>query len=325
MERVEVAQSSNEGSDTVAFPILRLLPEILLGVWYQLPDWSSVVNLARAHPNFHAIFKEYRHSFKKARMDNLLANIAKGALGYESSYLMKICLMRGQVQSSDTNRSDEDLSTVLSNWRIASFEDVLLAYNLVEKLEIFCIVIGELEFLGYFAQESNPNRWCERRFLPVARWTYNRRHRNFGVFTFRSQPRFENVELLAIIELWCIMRVKYGSAAMSISTFWNIFTPKIAEKTKQFARRHIEVCKRPKFWHCLSHRYGSATFIFCREAFSAMAELASFSEDEYRIHKGEVEQSFDSGRPFMYEPTPPSYHLNRNIKEYNDPEILRYL
>ncbi|KAI0862715.1 hypothetical protein F4860DRAFT_512683 [Xylaria cubensis] len=233
--------SRNKGSDTVASPILRLPPEILLGVWYQLPDWSSVVNLAHAHPNFHAIFKEYRHSFKEVLSDNLLADIAKGALGYESPYLMKICLMKGQVQSSDTNKSDEDLSTVLSNSWIASTEDLLLAYQLTNKLRSFWILVGELEFLGYFAQASNPNRWCERRFLPVARWAcINRRDRKFGAFKYRTQPKFENIELLAIIEFWCIMRIKYGSATMSISTFWNIFTPKIAEKTKKFARRHIE-------------------------------------------------------------------------------------
>ncbi|TRX89620.1 hypothetical protein FHL15_009529 [Xylaria flabelliformis] len=314
MERIEVGQSSNEGSDTVAFPILRLPLEILLVVLYHIPDWSSAVNLAHAHPKFRAIYREYQHSFRKVMMNNFLADVAKRALGYESSYLMKICLMKGQIQYSDTNKSDKDLSTILSNSWIASDEDLSLVHRLVNKLQYFQILVGELEFLGYFAQASNPNRWCERRFRPVARWQCNRRDRKLGAFTYRTQPRFENIELLAIIELWCIMRIKYGCAAMSLLTFWDMFTPEIAEKTKQFARRHIEVFKLTVAWHFLSDRYGFLAFIFCKEAVSAMTELASFSENEYRIHKGGLERTFDLDVLFLYERTPPSYHLTGNIE-----------
>ncbi|KAI1742283.1 hypothetical protein F4680DRAFT_464132 [Xylaria scruposa] len=325
LKTAKVAQSSNEGSsDTMAFPILRLPPEVLLGVFCELGTQPSVVNLARAHPIFYTIFKENRRSIEKAIMNDFLACLAKGMFRYKSPYLMKICLMKRQIQYNDIRKSYEDLSAVLSHRWIASPEDQLLAYYDIDELPIFCILVGELEFLGYFAQESNPNRWYKRRFFPVARWACNRRDQKFGAFTYKTQPRFENIELLLIIELWCIMRIKYGSAAMSISTFRSIFTPEIAEKTKQFARRHIEVCKSPMAWSWLSGRHRLSAFIFCIEAFSAVAELASFAEDECRIHRGMVAQSFNSASSFMhYEQTP--YHLTRRIEHAEIDDILQYL
>ncbi|KAI0553035.1 hypothetical protein F4679DRAFT_581126 [Xylaria curta] len=328
MDKAEVAQSSNEGSsDTMAFPILQLPPEVLLGVFRQLATQQSYpVNLIRAHPIFYTLFKENQCSITKAITNGFLARLAKWTLRYKSPYLMKIFLMKRQIQHSDIIKSYEDLSAVLlsSRW-IPSLEDLSLTYHRFGELSTFCILVGELEFLGYFAQESNPDLWCERRFLPVARWMHNRLDWEFGAFTYKTQPRFENIELLAIIELWCIMRIKYGSAAMSISTFRNMFAPEIAEKTKQFARRHIEVCKHPMTC-LLNDRYGEKAFIFCMEAIGALAELAGFSEDESRIHEEMVERSFlDASYRIFYEPVAPSYYLTKRIEDEENVDLSRLL
>lgn len=237
------AQTNREVSDTMASPsptenaILRLPYELLLGIFCRLSDQSCVVALACTHPVFEVVLRESRRTIRKATTGNVMAEMVKSRTGYESQYLAKIFLV---LVNPSIDWRVELISAIFSDSWVASSQDIFRLRSLGQTMVTTHDVVKELEFFGCFTQSTNLDRWYRRRFSPVARWADRRHTWNSSTFTFRNPPKFENIELLMVVELWCAMSKSPRVSSPPIVTFMREFTPEIALRARQFAGCYMQ-------------------------------------------------------------------------------------
>ncbi|RYC62647.1 hypothetical protein CHU98_g3551 [Xylaria longipes] len=222
--------------------IFRLPYELLLIIFCHLPDPQSIIALACTHPNSAAVLRSSQLSIRNALSGNMMAGLAKLGTGYESQYLMKLYWV---TESIDYQESFEAVSTILCNSWVASPKEISQAEYCLVNLPLFCQIVGELEFLGCFTQAPNLDRWHKRRFRPMARWMYKRSTEKIGAFTYKTPPKFKNIELLMVVNLWCgyywESRPYWPNVPIpTAATFLSKFTQETAQRARQFAQCYME-------------------------------------------------------------------------------------
>ncbi|KAJ2982062.1 hypothetical protein NUW58_g6528 [Xylaria curta] len=245
--------------------ILRLPYELLLAIFHRLSNQRDVDALARTHPVFKVVHRENIQPIERAVRCNDIARFVEKETGYRSLYLVKFARAifvlfrtRDFEYALSSFFKDEYFQNLRRNYK----DDYGLWLRSCRNQAV-C-----LHMLGFFDSAPTPDLWHKQRFRPMFSG-YPGTNIDFSEFfkkpshpiadfrrghhqsiTWYPRARFEDIELLMVVRLWCCRTLglyvppeshhSLSRPAISVSDFMSLFTPDVAHRAREFARRFMK-------------------------------------------------------------------------------------
>ncbi|TGJ82299.1 hypothetical protein E0Z10_g6481 [Xylaria hypoxylon] len=225
--------------------LLRLPYELLLAVFRQLPDQKSIDALAEAYPSLTAVYINNIDSIQKAMRYNLMAEFVREATGHASLHLMRIALSLSALKAYCNRYSFkkpliplESAADYLSDSWVVSDEDLLKLKSSSIKgyLQIYCTLTRELTSYDFFLVVPNLDSWYNEKFVPVFEPKYLKRRSRIPRATHEAPANITDVEVLMVVDMWCLTSRHFRNTAPPVQTFLSMFTLEFSSRVVQFAR-----------------------------------------------------------------------------------------
>ncbi|KAI1426957.1 hypothetical protein F5Y12DRAFT_712564 [Xylaria sp. FL1777] len=275
--------------------ILQLPYELLLAIFHQLPDQSSINALATAHPAMAVVHRENEKSIRKAMRYNFMAEVARKATGYGSLELVRFCLamesfMHAMYLTVEPAPLAEILSKVLSpSWVISNTSlHWVRSQHMEATIRAYYNGAWDLEFLGFFDLVPDLDRWYNERFLPV-----NNRDMYMGTalethrIMYGNPVKVRDVGVLMVIEFWCNWWA-WSHDKPCLPEYLKFFSPEIAVRVKHFARCFMKARHHGAMWEKFYVR--NLRYIFFFSEIKALRALSGISPEEDPIDAKEAER-----------------------------------
>ncbi|KAI0542198.1 hypothetical protein GGR58DRAFT_453112 [Xylaria digitata] len=226
--------------------ILFWLPyELLLDVFCELPDPSSVNALASTHPILATVCRDNKDSIQKAVRYNYMAEFPRKVAGSASMNLMRIASAFYRISElghkSLSHYSVPDYfskSWVVSDWDMARLKKRKAEDGIRDCAKAAC----ELEHLNFFVEAPNLDSWYNEIYKSEARKERLKQGPEQDNATYTIPSTVSHTEVLMAVELWVTLALHYSS--IRAPAFLRIFAPKFSAKVVQFAQRYIRGKKK---------------------------------------------------------------------------------